>query len=215
MKKIIFVAFLLLLFMMIPLSSKKVKAETYRYFQTIDFENEQIVMMDEWTSHEAGYFWLANFKRKMFGWNVFYSYRREPFTYVSDTLYHVKNNGLADLEHTFKYEESIEETIQKNVSGSLELSGSGTTKKKFKYGLEGQLEYEYEKTSKTKITQTDQIKVTVSPNSTLNIQVLGEGYFYQGIAEKYFLWMKVKKGGFEYVVITTEYYSINISKNGE
>ncbi|MCB9498658.1 MAG: hypothetical protein H6687_02080 [Bacillales bacterium] len=214
MKKVLFTAFFCVFLLCLSSGMKEVKAENYRYFQSIEFENEDVVMMDEWPDHQTEAYELKlPRERKMFGWYTYYSCKKEPFKYVADTIYYVKNDGTESIIHTFKYEESEEKTVQKTASGSLKVSGSQTTKNKFKYGLDGELEYEYEETTKSKVTETDQVKVTIAPNSTLYIKVMGEGYFYQGVAKKYFFWAVSKRGAFEYVIITTEYYSIEITQN--
>ena len=153
----------------------------------------------------------------MFGWNKVYAYEKEPFDYIAETLYHVKNLGTEEITHTFMYSETYEETIQRSVTGSLEIDTSYTDEKKsktnpskFKFGLESELKFEYKQTNKTKTTQSDNVKIIVAPESELYIKVIGKGYLYSGLARKYFFWVVTKEGGFEYAIITTEYYSIDI-----
>ena len=190
---------------------KEAKAENYTSFQELTFEDEDVVLIEDWSkSFELQSMYRLNIKPKMFGWYISYTYKKKKFNFVSDTLYFVRNTGKKDIEHNFKYEESNEDMVQRKVKGSLEIEGSGSKKNKFKFGLEGKVEYTYEETNRKKQSQTDSIKVVVAPNSVLTIDVRGEGYLYQGVAEKFVFWIKSKKGAFEYVIITTEYYSINM-----
>ena len=213
MKKKLLVAFLFaltLVFLSVS-GNSTAYAESYTTYQEIHFDNdEEVTFIEFWSNSTIDKMIKDYFKNKMFGWEVFYTERKKHFSYVSEILYSVKNTGRSNIIHTFKYEESNEETVKRKVKGSLELEGSYAKKSKFKFGLENELEYTYEQTSKTKQSTTDSIKVTVAPNSELVIDVRGEGYFYQGVAKKSAFFITVKKGAFEYIVITTEYYSINM-----
>jgi len=212
MKKKLYIlaSFFIAIFFVIGIKNSKVEAEQYQTFESIKFEND-VTLMDEWTEYQEETYYSRLGKTKMFGWNIYYSLKKEKFSYVGETLYHVKNNGFSDVVHTFKYEETTEDTIQRTTKGSIELSGSGS-KEKFKFGLESELEYEYKESKKTKTTQTDTVKIVISPKSELYIKVMGEGYLYQGVARQYIFFIKAKEGGFEYAIITTEYYSIDIEE---
>lgn len=202
---------LILVFFPSPLNTK---AESYTTFQEINFDDDEITLMENWRSgFENAMLVHLPARHKMFGWDIYYEVKRKHFDYVAETLYYIENKGTKEVVHTYKYEGTEENTIQRSVKGSLELTGSGS-KDKFKFGLESELEYSYEETVKSKSSETDSIKVTVAPKSTLKIEVKGEGYIYQGVAQKFFFWILSKKGAFEYVIISTEYYSINIWENG-
>ncbi len=215
MRKIILVMFFCAFLFIISTSLNSVYAESYTTYESIIFENEGIVMLDSWSYLIESSYMNKLSKGKMFGWNVFYSYKKEPFTFISETLYHVKNSGLKEITHTFKYEESEELQIQRSVKGNLEVGLDYTKEQKkiskFKFGLESKLEFEYKETSKNKTTKTDTVKIIIAPNSELFIKVQGKGYLYQGVAKKYFLFITTKSGGFEYCIITTEYYSIDMT----
>ena len=198
--------------------SKKTNAENYTTFENIKFEND-VALLDSWSYERKNAYYnvLNKQKRKMFGWNKVYAYEKEPFDYVAETLYHVKNLGTEEITHTFMYSETYEETIQRNVTGSLEVDVENTSEEKsktnpskIKFGLESELKFEYKQTNKTKTTQSDNVKIVIAPESELFIKVIGKGFLYSGLARKYFFWIVVKDGGFEYVIITTEYYSIDI-----
>lgn len=216
MKKILYAMFfcVLLLFFFIP---KEVYAEDYSTYESMIFENKEVELLSQWSYYDnlSEKEYVNQKKVKMFGWNIHYRFKEEPFTFVAETIYRIENSGLDNIVHTFKYEETTEETIQKNVSGSLQLSGTKTTEKKFKFGLETELKFEYKDTLKTKSSESDSIKVTVAPGCTLEIKIKGEGKLTQGYARKYFCFINVKEGGFEYVVVTTEYYEISMYQNGE
>ncbi len=200
------------------ITSKNAKAEAYTTFERIDFKNEDVILMDEWSYERENSYLNMLSKNKMFGWDLFYAYQKEPFEFLGETMYHVKNAGYEDIVHTFSYSESYEKTIQRSVKGQLELEIADKKKNKkdkkeeeFKFGLEGKLEFEYKQTEKTKTTESDTVKITVAPGTELFIKVMGKGYLYSGAARKFFMWIKSKEGSFEYVIITTEYYSIEMN----
>ena len=215
MKKILLSIFLLLLMTAFYICSKNAYAEKYTTFEEINFENDYVLLLDTWDINKENMYLDNLNKHPMFGWDIYYTLRKEPFTYTAETLYHVKNLGSKEIQHTFKYEESYEETIQRSVKGDIKvsLSYSENSKKgtpEFKGGLESKLEFEYKQSLKTKSTESDTVKIVVAPDSELFIKVKGKGYLYQGVAKKFFFFIPTTKGGFEYVIITTEYYSIDM-----
>jgi len=214
MKKIIISMFFILLILVCVFMPKSVEAETYTTYQEMVFDDSDVELIDNW-SYMTYNGYLAKLKKKGFGWSVYYATKKAKFSFVAETLYHVKNSGLEEITHTFKYEESYEETIQKSVKGSLETEVSYNKEKKkeskFKFGLESNLDFSIESTEKTKTTETDTVKIIIAPNTELFIKVQGEGVLYQGTARRYFFWIKGKEGAFEYAIITTEYYSIDMN----
>lgn len=210
MKKKILVAFLFALTLtLVGITGTNVKAESYDVFQELTFKDgENRTLIEFWNEPYI----KQNLKKlgnRMFGWIIYYTNRRVPFTFISETLYSVRNTGKESITHTFKYTESRESTIKRKTKGTLGVDSS-YSKGKFKFGLDAQLEYTYESTISNKHSTTDQIKVVIAPNSELRIDMRGEGYFYQGFASDYFFFIPTHRGAFEYVLITTKYYSINM-----
>ncbi len=210
--------FFISVFLIPAVSKPKIaSAEQYTHFENIDFENE-VILMDEWSCERENAYLNMLKKKMMFGWDLYYAFHKEPFSYLGETMYHVKNAGSNEIVHTFTYSETYEKTVQRSVKGSLELELSDKNKTKkdkeeneFKFGLENKLEFEYKQTDKTKTTESDQVKITVSPGTELFIKVMGKGYLYSGAARKFFFFIKTKEGAFEYVIITTEYYEIEMN----
>lgn len=182
----------------------------YGTFQSMTFDTgEYVEYIKTWSNDKINNLINKNFKKKMFGWDVLYTYRGKHFNFIDETLYQVRNTSDEAITQTFKTKSTNEEVIKRKVKGSLEINGSGTVKS-FKFGLESQLEYSYEKNTTVTTLEENEIKLKIAPYSELKIDVRGEGYFYQGVARKTALWIPFKKGAFEYVVITTKYYSINM-----
>ena len=211
MKKKILVAFLFALTLVfVSLISTNIKAESYDTFQEITFKDGEHRTFIEFWNEPYIDLKIKRLEKKMFGWSIEYTQRRVPFTFISETLYSVRNTGKEDITHTFKYTESRDMTISRKTKGSLGVDGDYKSNSKFKFGLDAKLEYTYESTISNKHSTTDQIKVIVAPNSELRIDIRGEGYFYQGVAKHTFFFIPNHKGAFEYILITTKYYSINM-----
>lgn len=215
MKKIL----ILMLFLLCLLQTfiVGVKAENYNSFEEVEFKNADVKFLDDWNEFDKDAAKkLVDYKKKKFiGWNKTFFHYKEEFEFIADTLYKVKNDGYKDITHSYKYVETFEETVMRSVSGNLEISTSVTKDKEFKFGLEGELEGEYKDTRKSSSTQTDNVKIDIAPGCTLIITIEGKGYVTQGYAKKFFFFIPVKEGGFEFVVITTQYYNIIMEKINE
>ncbi len=182
----------------------------YGTFQSMTFDNgDYVEFIKYWNNDKINTLINKNFKKKMFGWDVLYTYRGKHFHFIDETLYSVRNTSDEVITQTFKTKSSNEEVIKRKVKGSLEISG-GAAIKQFKFGLESHLEYTYEKNTTTTSLEENELKLKVAPYSELRIDVRGEGYLYQGVERKTAFWIPFKKGVFEYIVITTKYYSINM-----
>ena len=214
MKKVI-AMFLFGLFICIVsiISTSSANADSYKYFQSMKFDDEKVDLIDNWSTTKLNSYKSRVNKTRFMGWTICYLYRREHFDFVSETLYKISNTGSSDIVQTYKYVSQTTTTIEKSTKGTIGLSGnvSGTTKKiKFGAGLDTKLEFKYDETVKTSESETDQIKITVAPNSYLEVTKEGEGYFYQGVAQNNIFWIKAHYGAFEYVIITTEHYAIHM-----
>ncbi len=212
MKKVIAIFLLsIILGMALVLDTKNIYAESYKYFQSMNFDGEKVDLIDTWSTDK-----LNSYKRyvsspKFMGWDIHYLYRRQHFTFISDTLYKITNTGSSEIVQTYKYVQSETRAIEKSSKGTISLSGSvGGGKEKYKLGLDSKLEIKNEESIKISETETDQIKIVVAPYSYLTVTKEGEGYFYQGIAQNHFFWVKTQYGAFEYVIVTTEHYAIHL-----
>lgn len=211
MKNKILVVFLFALILaFVTLNGTNVKAESYDTFQEMTFKDGEHRTLIEFWNEPYINMSIKNLPNKMFGWTIRYTHQKVPFTFISDTLYSVRNTGSESIVHTFKYTEQNDRTISRKCKGSLGVDGQYSSKSKYKFGLDAKLEFTTESTISRKVSTTDQVKVTIAPNSELRIDVRGEGYFYQGFAKYSFFYIQSHKGAFEYIIITTKYYSINM-----
>ena len=212
MKKVIAIfLFTIIICTSIIIPLKNVYGESYKYFQSMNFDGEDISLIDSWSTDKLNQYKRFVSEPKFMGWDIYYLHKRQHFTFVSDTLYKITNTGTSEIVQTYKYVQSETTTIGKSSKGTISLSGSGTnSKSKFKLGLDSKLEIKYEESVKVSETETDQIKIVVAPNSYLTVTKEGEGYFCQGVAQNHFMWVKTQYGAFEYVIVTTEHYAIHL-----
>ena len=203
MKKLfIFVLFLTFLISLTPLH-----AETYPYYQEIYFENKDVKLIEKWDDKTTKEYLKKINKKKWFGWNVYYVTTGEKFSYVANTVLDVKNTGTTPIVQKFTYKESDESKIQLSTSGQLKVDFSGPIKK-FKFGLDAQIKISYDYTTSMKTSEELVTNINIDPGTRLIVKVIGEGKIYQGVANKYFFFIKTKEGAFEEVINTTEYYTI-------
>ena len=204
MKKLFILSLLLLTF---SLSSNTIYAAEYMFYQDVTFVHKGAKFLEDYPQSKYDQLYGYMGKRKFFGWKTYTGYKTEEVTYKKDTIYVIKNEGDTAITETFtyKYEQAVKK--QYNVSGNIELSGSGTSEK-IKGGLEQKLSNSITTVSTTSSTETFTIKVEVDPGTQLFVEILGEGKLSNGVAKRYCFWRVCKKGGWEVFLVTTEYYSL-------
>jgi hypothetical protein len=146
-------------------------------------------------------------KRKFFGWRTYTAYKTEKVYYTKETMYVIVNEGETAITETFRFETQAIIKKQYSASGSIGLDVAGPVQG-FKLGLESKLEDSITATTTTTTEEEITIKVLVDPNTKLTVQVKGEGQVSNGVAAYYAFWKRLKLGGWEVFVVTTEYYSI-------
>lgn len=204
MKKILIVSFILFL------SSFYVQTSTaneYSTYQEIEFEHSGMEFLDDYTQDMYDKYYKKIAKSRFWGWRIYTVFETEKCYYLKETLWVIENEGYSPITNTFSF--SADESVKKqfNVSGTIEMRGTGETAG-FKLGLEERLSYSATATSTTSIQKDFDIKVQVDPNTKLYIEIRGEGKVSNGVGKYYRFWKSVRKGGWEVFLVTTEYYSI-------
>lgn len=213
MKKIIFVT--LMLFMLtFPMCLNDVKASgaDYLSYTELRFEVPGNKLLYEYSDEEIEEYDDKISSKKFSGWNSYYFKKHQKVYYTAGIKFMYKNEGTTASTYKFEFKEEVISKRSFSVSGSLEVSVKGEIKK-FKGGLDTKLKIDYSSTS-TKTTRTTWSTTTqVDPNTTLKISIKGEGYIDQGVASKYFFWVRTKKGAFEIFNVATEYYCMEKVRN--
>ncbi|MCF7926166.1 MAG: hypothetical protein K9L74_01130 [Candidatus Izimaplasma sp.] len=204
MKKILL--FSLLVFL-ISLSGNTSYGSDYKTFQAITFKNDGGVLLENYSDHRYDRYYDKIKGRRFWGWKVFTGFETEPVTFIKETLYIIYNAGTTPIKETFSFKQEESVKKQYNVSGTIKLSGKGKNKN-FSLGLEEKLGFEIDAKTSSEYEEEFEIKVEVDPNTTLKIQICGEGKVSSGVANYYRFWYNAKHGGWEVFIITTEYYSL-------
>lgn len=198
--------FILSILLFLVTSSNTVLAD-YRTYQEITVKNQGMVMLEKYSQADYKKYYGNLGKKKFWGWRTFTAFSDEEVYFVRDTLYVIVNEGTSPIIQKITFSRDSVVTKQYGVSGSIGVKGSGSAKK-FKLGLEGQIEGDYSVTEKTTLEEQYQLQIEVDPMTKLTIQILGEGKVTNGVAKYYRFWTESKKGGFEIFIVTTEYYSL-------
>ncbi|MCR5307975.1 MAG: hypothetical protein K6E24_03170 [bacterium] len=208
MKKIIF-ATIFIFMLTIFISTNKVKASggDYMSYPEISFEEEDYKLLVEFSDDELEEYYKKVDNKKFSGWNAYFFTKHKKVYYTQGVIFMYKNEGTSASTYNFEFKEEKINKRSFSVTGNLETSLKGEIKK-LKAGLDVKLKLDYSESS-TKTTRTDwSTKTNVDPGTMLKISIKGEGYIDQGVASKYFFWVRTKKGAFEIFNVGTEYYSM-------
>ena len=128
-------------------------------------------------------------------------------TYISNTLFSVENRSATDV----KYEVDI--TLEKNnkvtftAGGSLSASASGTIKK-IKVSASNDANVNYSDTTTTSIKEKKSMTIIVEANSRAIIYLTGDLSVTNGVILVYRCFFLAYKGGYEIVVLKSQYARI-------
>ena len=206
MKKIIFLTIMVFMFVL-PTSIKKVKASggDYMSYAELEFEKAGNKLLSEYSDSELEKYDSKINSKKFSGWNTYYFKTHQKVLYTAGIKFMYKNDGTTASTYKFEFKEEVISKRSFNVTGTLDVSVKGDIKK-LKAGLDTKLKIDYSSSS-TKTTRTTwSTNTQVDPGTTLKISIKGEGYIDQGVASKYFFWVRTKKGAFEIFNVATEYY---------
>jgi hypothetical protein len=204
MRKLVILSIFLFLFCT---SYQAVGAAEYLSFQETEFRHDGMRFLEDYTQAMYDKYYPKVEKRRFWGWRTYTAYKTEPISYTKETLYVIHNEGTTAITETFSFQTG--ETVKKqySVSGSIGLEGSGPVDG-FKLGLESNIDHDLSATITTIEKEDVSIKVMVDPGTHLSVQIKGEGKVSNGVASYFVFWKRIRKGGWEIFVVTTEYYSI-------
>ena len=212
MKKIIFLTSMIFMLTLPGINYAKAKGSDYMSYAQLDFANSDNKLLVDYSENELRRYDDKINTKRFSGWNTYTFKRHQKVKYTSGIVFMYKNEGDTPSTYNFEYKEEVISKRSFNVTGSLDMSVKGDIKK-LKAGLDTKLKIDYSETS-TKTTRSSwTTKTEVDPGTTLIISIKGEGYIDQGVAAKYFFWVRQKKGAFEIFNIATEYYCMEKVRN--
>lgn len=209
MKKCLLVVLSMFVFIVF-LDYKKTHAESsYTSFQQLNLDRG--TMLADFTNEDyEDYYEYVN-KRKFSGWNIHYVNKDIKAKYVSKTVFSYYNNGTSSIKYSYNLAETSTSKFSVSVTGSISYSGStNNTKASFKHGLQAALKLDTEYSVSESSTVKENLDIIIDPNSVATLKIMGEGYLTNGVGAKYFFWIRLRRGGFEYFTVSTEYPRLEV-----
>jgi hypothetical protein len=193
--------YLVLLFIICTVFEINSEASYMQYEQlnviggTLLFEMDEKVLKDHY-KHVM--------KKRMFGWKTYEIQSRLPVTYIKHTLFSYYNDGFTAIKYAYQASYETSQTFQINATGNIGIDMKDDAKSyKNKLDAAIKISADYKKVTTTK-TSID-IKIDVDPKTQVDLYIYGEGFITNGVAARYFFFIRANLGGYEIFESTTEY----------
>jgi hypothetical protein len=184
-----------------------VRADTYASYQDIVFDEEDQKLLKDYSDSEYSDHYGKLGKRLFIGWKLVVVTEDQAVDFVSETKLKIYNRGYSTIKHEITLKTTEENQFQISATGSIGVNVKGSDKK-FSGALDTDIKatVDYEKTT----TESEEyvFKISVDPGTYVTIITRGEGLVNNGVAQNYFFWIPIKKGGWETFTVTTEYFEI-------
>lgn len=196
-----------MLLMVVAMNLDKVQAEEYTNYQEIIFDNDDVILLKNYSSKDFKNYYKKTKKSKMFGWRIHVVHKNEPLDFIAETKIKIYNAGTTAITQSIELDS--EETYKKQISasGEIKVHGSGT-KKKFKGSVDSSIKASISTTSTKSSSESYDFNIKVDPRTYVSIVIRGTGEINNGVGSYYFFWIRTKKGGWETFTVMTEYYEI-------
>ena len=208
MKKCL-VLMILFLGVLVALNIDAKASKTYLQFQELHLDRGHL--LSTYTDSEYEKYYKNVTKTKFMGWRTYEVYKDVHCSFVSKTIFSYYNRGTSKITYTYNLSETETEKFSISASGSISYSlQTNKEKAQFKHGLQAALKLDVNYDKQKTITEKKNLDIVVDPNSVANLKILGEGKLTNGVAAYYFCFIRMKKGGFEYFIVTTEYPRLEV-----
>ncbi len=184
-----------------------VLGEEYTTYQEIVFDNDESVLLKEFSEDDYETYYDLIEKPSFIGWRIGIVNKNETLEFISETKLKIVNDGYSTIKHNITLSTKEETKYQISASGSVDISVKGDIKK-FKGDLDADIKASISYTKNVTTSEVYEFNIIVDPNTYVSIVTRGEGEISNGVARYYFFWIETKKGGWETFVVTTEYYEI-------
>lgn len=202
MKKILCFKLVLCLVLLYNLRGVEVEASDHLAYQSMDIYGGQL--LQRYTDEEIDSYVDEIEGRKFFGWEINELAVAAKSYFVSHTIFSYYNTGTTKIDYTWETVITTTTKVSYSASGQIKYSLSGT-KSGFKHGLDTTLKLEYDNDNTVVEKETVKISFSCDPNTRILMYMAGEGYLYNGAAQKYNFWIKGNSGGYEYFITSTTY----------
>jgi hypothetical protein len=210
MKKLFLIS--LVLFLVIALSKQEIYGlSEYEGFQDLSLTTGKL--LSKFSEGELKEYYKKVTKTKFSGWNTYTINDSITVNYIKSTLFEIYNDGTSVIH----YEKDISyESTNKFVISVVGQIGIKTGKKakiettEFKDDLDASLKLDVSYAYQNKKSETEKMKFDVNPGTKYLIAIVGSGKITNGVAAKYFFWIRTKLGGYEIFQVSSEYNSYRI-----
>ncbi|MDY0317029.1 MAG: CIA30 family protein [Candidatus Izemoplasmatales bacterium] len=204
MKKLVFG---LILFCFISFSITIVKAEDYKNYQEIVFDNDDAYMLKDYSEQDYEDYYKDIKKKKFIGWKINVVHANEHVEFVSETKLKISNNGYSSIKHNISLETKEETNYQISASGGIKLEVKGDIKK-FKGKVDADIKASISYSKLTTNKEKYEFEIIVDPKTYVKILTKGTGEINNGVGKYFLFWINTKSGGWETFTVKTEYYEI-------
>ncbi|HPE00116.1 MAG TPA: CIA30 family protein [Bacillota bacterium] len=204
MKKLVFGLFL---FCVLSFSLNIVKAEDYKNYQEIVFDNDEAFMLKDYSEDDYEDYYKDIKKKKFIGWKINVVHANENVEFVSETKLKISNNGYSSIKHNISLETKEETNYQISASGGIKLEVKGDIKK-FKGKVDADIKASISYSKLTTNKEKYEFEIIVDPKTYVKILTRGTGEINNGVGKYFFFWINTKSGGWETFTVKTEYYEI-------
>ncbi|CCV64343.1 conserved hypothetical protein [Alteracholeplasma palmae J233] len=181
---------------------------SYEQFEDIQFE-EDFKLLSDYTEEDYNDYYSKIDKRKFSGWKINTVNKNKSVSFISETLFSYYNDGKSIIDYHYKAKNKETRQYDISVSGSIGIT-IGKNDKTFKNGLTQSLKVDLKSKTTKEIQEDTEIKIKIEPKTRLTYYYYGEGKITNGVAVRYFFFIKRNMGGFEIFTVTTQYPKLEI-----
>lgn len=207
MKRLIFTTLTLILGLFIFSSSNVSKAEQkdYNAFAYINVDSGKL--LKDYTRSEINDQLSSVRKRRFNGWNIYKFNTNVRATFITGALFSYRNEGTSAITYTLNIQQETTTKTSVSATDSIEIKTSGKVKS-FTNSLNNTLKISGEYTTTELVKEQQNLSLTVDPKTLCVGYVEGQGYYTNGVACYYWMWLEDQIGAFEYFTITESYLKI-------
>lgn len=194
------------LFLCLLLTQKITYAQThYQSYESMTVYEGKL--LEDFTDKDYKTYYKNVSRRKFMGWRVHHMHKNIKVSYVSDTLFSYYNDGTTAIDYTYKLDRKLNQKFNISATGSIGIKLQ-KSEKTFKNNLDGSLKLSADYYLHSEEKESFEVKLKVDPQTQVDLYIYGEGKITNGVAARYFFWMRAERGGYEVFLITTQYHRL-------
>lgn len=174
----------------------------YLAFESLNIASGKL--LNDYSSKEYKTYYKKVDKRKFMGWRTYTVNKDIECSYITETLFSYYNNGYSAIEYEYNLDRKTTSKLSLSASGSIGIKTS-TSKPTFKNNLDGSLKLSADYQLSEEVEESYTVNLDVDSGTQVDLYIYGEGLITNGVAARYFFWVRVNRGGYEAFVVTTQY----------